>query len=369
MRDTLASNLGYWSRSNHHRELVEPAAKRISTPAGQRLSVILGSGDVEKANRNAHRASVLKAGLSPELGDPPRESSEGRSPSSYTYSIWADTEKWSLKGSRNVVRRVGWKKILFVLALVIAAVVAIAVGVTVGLKKPSSNNDSDSDSSTSPELIEQGDSSDSNEKPDPTGPLAPPSDKPTDFPIGKYSFVTFLDTVQSDCTANNATWTCAPNTDYYTDPTKAGATFNWIINKSSTGKLQISSPTENELGITFQGVELELMGEGTDSERYRARVSAKKTVNMGESECEYPAAYFTALLYTKGARGYPDLDKGQSDGNPEYPVWPYAVKIEQTAGGGPGVPACKGDFGDLKSQDPSTMCSCLYRNFLTPSPY
>lgn len=140
MRDTIASNLGYWSRSNNHRELREPAAKRISTPAGQRLSVILGTGDVEKANRSAHRASVLKAGLSPELGDPPRESSEGKSPStSYTYSIWADAEKWSLKGSRNVVRRVGWKKILFVLALVIAAVIAIAVGVTVGLKRPSSN--------------------------------------------------------------------------------------------------------------------------------------------------------------------------------------------------------------------------------------
>lgn len=67
------------------------------------------------------------------------------------------------------------------------------------------------------------------------------------------------------------------------------------------------------------------MGAGTDSERYRARVSAKKTVRMGDAECEYPAAYLTALLYTKGARGYPDLDKDHWNGSPEYQVWPYGM--------------------------------------------
>lgn len=50
-----------------------------------------------------------------------------------------------------------------------------------------------------------------------------------------------------------------------------------------------------------------------------------------------------------------------------------AVKIEQTAGGGPGVPACKNGGepleDDFTSQDRSTMCSCLYRNFFTPNPY
>ena len=142
MRDSLASVVGFWGRGSQHRELREPAAKRISTPAGQRLSVILGSGDVQKANQQsrsaAHRASVRKSGLPAELGDTPRESEEkSTNNSGYSYTVWSDGEKWSLKGSRNIVRRIGWKRVVVILAIVIAGIVAIAVGIAVGVKKKS----------------------------------------------------------------------------------------------------------------------------------------------------------------------------------------------------------------------------------------
>lgn len=241
--------------------------------------------------------------------------------------------------------------------------------------------------------------------------------------------VTFLDTIQTNCTANPATWTCHPNTIFNEDPIEAVAAFNWIISSSSGGKLQISSTQDNPFGIAFKNVELELVDEGKDAERYWFQTRKTKTVKPeksitkddAEAECDFKGTSLQGYLYTKMARSYPDTEKGEPEGDADFPVWPYgtfksplsvmffsiptptpvfdpisinsahqspfrfylfqrhiltpspAVRVEQSVGGGPGVPSCrKVSGGDeitegLETQDPSTLCSCLYKNWRTPS--
>jgi hypothetical protein len=178
-----------------------------------------------------------------------------------------------------------------------------------------------------------------NTAPTPTGTLAPPSSHPTNFPVGSYSMVTFLDTIQTNCTSNPATWTCHPNTVFYEDPSEAVATFNWIISSPSKDKFQISSKGDNPFGIEFTNQELELLDQGKDAERYRFQLSTTKTVKPEksitedgqEAECEFVGTSLQAYLYTKMARSYPDTDKGQPSGDPEFDVWPYGTYIPASA--------------------------------------
>lgn len=122
--------------------MAEPQPKRISTPAGQRLSVILENGDAPAKTRDSHRASVRKSGLAAALGDPPRESIENQSndSSGYSYSVWSDGEKFSaLRNHKQIAKRGGWKRLVIILAVVIALIVALAVGLAIGLRKKSSH--------------------------------------------------------------------------------------------------------------------------------------------------------------------------------------------------------------------------------------
>lgn len=161
----------------------------------------------------------------------------------------------------------------------------------------------------------------------PTSTLTP-SAVPSNFPVGAYSLVTFLDTVATDCTSNNATWTCAPYTDYYSDPQKALAIINWEITGSS-GVYKISSKDTSDLYMTFQNAPLDLLDEGKSTERYRFQISRTKTVNMtgtignskGTFECDYGATNLQAYLYTKMQRTYPDDTISVT--NTPNTVWPY----------------------------------------------
>jgi hypothetical protein len=166
--------------------------------------------------------------------------------------------------------------------------------------------------------------------PTPTGSISPTS-TPSNFPQGNFSLITFLDTVSTDCTANAATWTCYPYTDYNTSPSESLATFNWIITSSpSSSSYQISS-TKNPFSISFTNADLTLLDEGEDSERYHFQLQDTKTVSPSTSitddgasvECEYDNTSLQAFLYTKMQKSYPDTANGDEDGGPAYPVWPW----------------------------------------------
>jgi len=131
---------------------------------------------------------------------------------------------------------------------------------------------------------------------------------------------------------------------------------------------------------------MELLDQGQDSERYHFQLQQTKTVspstNLTEdnasAQCDFDNTSLQAFLYTKMAKGYPDTSKGQSDGHPAYPEWPYALRIEQAVGGGQDTPSCykisnDGGHGDaitngLTAQDAGSLCSCLYKNWRTPAP-
>lgn len=162
-------------RSSAHQPLDdERPAKRISTPAGQRLSVILDSkrskspaaaakisvtttstycndpthqhiGPVQHGPKTPKKTGMVSMLTGGRLGDTPRESLEGRTPngSNLSVSVWSDRESEAEKfghirqPQRRGIAGWGWKKIAIVAAIVIAVIIALAVGLAVGLKKKS----------------------------------------------------------------------------------------------------------------------------------------------------------------------------------------------------------------------------------------
>jgi hypothetical protein len=142
--------MAFWDRlksssSSAHQQIHdEPQPKRISTPAGNRLSVILenGSADAQAAKtRESHRASVRKSGLSAALADAPRESMEDGSNNSsgYSYSVWSDGEKRfaALRNHKQIAKRGGWRRLAILLMILLVITIALAVGLAVGLRKKS----------------------------------------------------------------------------------------------------------------------------------------------------------------------------------------------------------------------------------------
>lgn len=437
-------------RSSTHQPLGDDRpAKRISTPAGQRLSVILDAtrskspsatakinvtttstycndpnhthiGPVQHGHKTAKKSGMVSVLTGGRLGDTPRESSEEQSHngSNLSVSVWSDKDAEKFGQIRQQKRRGiaawGWKKIVIIAALIIALLVALAVGLAIGLKKKttsryggcmrsrlnqqltdiSSTSATTTTDNTQPAVSGPSTSTSTSSDLPPASPTntLTPSTAPSNFPVGAYSLVTFLDnTVTTDCTSDVATWTCAPYTSYYDDPQKALAVFNWEIS-GSTGAYKISSKGQDAtFGTTFQNEKLELLDAGKSTERYRFQISRSKTVNMtgsigeetGDFECDYGATNLQGILYTQMQRTFPDDTIAVS--NAASSAWPYgecpshyfemncltsltAVKIEQSASGGVGVPSCKKSSGEkvtkgLEDQKTSTLCSCLYRNW------
>lgn len=229
----------------------------------------------------------------------------------------------------------------------------------------------------------------------PAAPSASSSPKPAEsFPIGSYTFTTFLDTTSANCTSNPASWKCEPSVTYASSPTNAQATFNWIIsaadsNSSSGSNLTISS-TDNPFVIDFSDAPLTLADAGTDNERYTFSITVAKAVFPSFNvKCDYNDTQFTANLYTNKPKSYPGNSTsatptssaagaaatGGAAGAPAggaFANWNFAVDAEQSIGGGVDVPACY----SLVDEEPGNrvtagydvmpaadFCSCAYKNY------
>lgn len=83
------------------------------------------------------------------------------------------------------------------------------------------------------------------------------------------------------------------------------------------------------------------------------------------STCYFNATTFQAYLYTKMPKTYP-ANSTETNSTDAFTAWPYAVKIEQIAAAGAGVPDCmdsSGDsVGDFSVSDDGQLCDCLYLN-------
>jgi hypothetical protein len=356
---------------------------------------------IEQKSKRRHMTN-FKAGYSSKgstlVGDE-RDSKEERvsGPMGYSYDI-SSNEKLELppptltrkiKESDFVRRKGGWKRLLLIILVLLICLVAIVVGVVVGLgqQKKKNNNDAASDGNSgasqpgSTETIGVvGAAGASPTAGVGSSPLS--TSVPNGFPVGTYSFSTFLDTVTTDCAPDANTWTCFPYTIYNTDHSKALTTFNWIIKEGSKADTYSISSVPNPFAIEFENAAMKMVDKGGVNERYQFQVTMDKTVvpsgaisdDGASATCVYNSTTFTGYMYTKRAKNYPSEEIATVKAT--YTAWPYAVRVEQTIGGGEDIPNCyrttNGQLGDkignTTATDPTTLCSCLYRNYLTPIP-
>ncbi|CAK1357033.1 hypothetical protein CB0940_11806 [Cercospora beticola] len=272
-------------------------------------------------------------------------------------------------------RRRTWLIIAGVALLAIALIVGLAVGLTVGRSGSNSNNGAAQNTS------------------DPTS-SGGADQQP--FPIGQYSMITRLQTLNSSCTSVAETWNCFPYQVY--DPANAATSdgsrsiYNWVIsNTSSTyatigsgstsddgepANLTISS-TSNPFSLMFEDTPLTYISpkSNSSSARYTFRIDMDKAFNPPVSlaannvatQCYFNQTSLTGTLYLSAPRTYPESNN--SDGGLQ---WPYAIDIRQSSPGGTDVPACyefvQGQQGaritsGLTPQSVDTECSCDYRNY------
>lgn len=222
-----------------------------------------------------------------------------------------------------------------------------------------------------------------------------PSTAPTGpFPIGSWTFTTFLSTVSTNCTSNPESWTCEPAQTFAQSPSGSQAMFNWIITPAAgtaqqqQQNLSISS-TNNPFAITFANTSLTLADAGTGNERYTftAQSVPKVVYPSANIKCYYNETTFSGDLYTKKSKTYPAGSSSSSttssaatasstavgsSNQPLFADWGFAVDATQSIGGGVDVPECytwnNGVDGDrvttgYTSEPVGSFCSCAYANF------
>lgn len=221
--------------------------------------------------------------------------------------------------------------------------------------------------------------------------LPPDSPSPNQsFPLGAYTFPTFLSTVTTSCTPLTSTWTCFPYKTYAQSPTSALATFIWII--TSTGgdnnaDEYLISTTANPFALTFTNATLRLVDRGLESEALMFRAPMQKIVAPNEdissdgsgaaSRCLYDETVFEGRLFTRRAKTYPSQDVNttsggqEEEGREEFEPWPYALEAAQTINMEPKCfKTVNGKMGDrieiaAGRSGGGGECECGYRNFGT----
>jgi hypothetical protein len=272
-------------------------------------------------------------------------------------------------------RRGGWKRLALIISGVLLVVIALGVGLGVGL-----SNKKKSGSNTSAQ------------------PSSPDDNPPQKFPLGEYSMITALKTVEYGCTTNQATWRCWPYTIFSPSTnTSSLASFNWIISNTDDtyatdssattpadgvpANLTVSS-TNDPFGITFTDKPLTYISPSTNTSSARLTFSFSMskvvvpsqaiTTDNSNAKCFFNETTFTGTLYLSSQRNYPSADLQHSSSLGGYEQWPYAVEITQVANGGTNVPDCYETTDGQPGQPitygleptPSTEeCLCDYRNF------
>lgn len=369
----------YIFRNQYPQPLGQPPPKRISTPAGQRLSTITEGPPDSNLQRQGRRAifssrlqntpfarryfgSTSSRDAAPETEkNPPAYSSQpppaSRRSALFTGSVWSASSTYSGDeplqasptpspgiGDRVFGQRGGWKRVIVFLVIIVVVIIALAVGLGVGLtrKNNSSNSKSGSGSSNSPQS----------------------------FPLGTWTLDTFLTNTSTSCTADPSTWQCDP-LQLYPSPTSAYA-FTWTISSSShppSNSTLLISAMNNPLALTFPNTTLILQSPGTPNEHYAFNLTMSKTSitpslndNPASDRCYFNSTILSATLYTQMARQIPN------DANATN-VWPAAVNIMQTSPGGANVPDCYPLLGNtiagpritgIAPQPESSMCECMY---------
>ena len=369
--------------SSRPRQIVQPRSKRILASAGQRLSTIV-----------EHATAPIQAPPPPNsfgrkvlaFANPLQRSNEKR-PQISEFSTESDStistldieKNKGLAENKHIAKRGGWTRLTILILLSLLIILALGLGIGFGLKRKTSS----STSTTNPAS-----NAITSSPANPTTTGVPPSSP--EFPTGSYSLTTYLSSVQTNCTANPATWTCFPYTTYAANPNGSITAFNWDISSSSSNNTHLVSSSHDPFALTFPAQPLTLLDPGQPSERYTFSLTLPKQVapsaaiapNGAAATCFYNASTLTASLYTRMAPSYPIAKssgdgEGGGGGGPSYTEWPFAVRVEQNAEGGLEVPDCYEMNGDgqvgtritagLVAQPANSECSCVYQNFDAPT--
>jgi len=264
----------------------------------------------------------------------------------------------AIANNKHLAKRGGFKTLALFILLALLCIVAVVVGVVIGLRnhKKSTNN-----SSGGP------DGGASGNLPNPNGPSN------ATFPAGSYSIDTVLSTVSANCTSNAATWRCFPFSTYAESPAKSATNFDWIITPDPKSSNYLISTTPNVFAVLFTNISLSLMNATQDTEHYYFQTTMQKatipnsplTPTNSVSMCYFNQTNFQGYLYTKMEKTYPNNSTTANATEP-YGPWPYAVRIEQTSPGGPGIPTCLDPSGksqgNFSVSDTTESCQCEYLN-------
>ncbi|KAF2219443.1 hypothetical protein BDZ85DRAFT_268459 [Elsinoe ampelina] len=369
-------------RRPHSTLLEVPPPRRMSTPAGDRLATILENGGDGPARENAPSRHSNKTWSTKSRGPTlPRASAE-TTPPPYASREWRPDDLRYFAGDeksgpkmRLAGRRGGLGRFLIIALIVLVVIVALAVGLGVGLSRR--NKTTERAGSGDAESSEQGGAQ---------------------FPLGQYTFVTSLRSVQTDCTSNPATWRCYPySTSQGSNSTNGLALFNWILTSpsqdfpsnasapsttsSGTSTSLTVSASRDPFSIPLKNQTLTYINDNNNP-RYTFLFTYPKIVvpstaltsNNAATTCYFNQTQFIATLYLSNSRlvDYPGdsiTDSAQVQGG--YPRWPYAVEIREVSNGGQDTPVCyettNGVMGarveGLMQQSGDRQCSCNYRNF------
>ncbi|KAI9692124.1 MAG: hypothetical protein M1822_006354 [Bathelium mastoideum] len=365
--------------------------RRILASAGKRLSTIMeNSNPTTQAPSNGSFAKKFLMTENPLRKNHNKEPAiYEMSPASEANSSSIDSERHRiLAENRHIARRGGWKRLALILLLLLLTLIALGLGLGLGLSRKLHPSDSTTPSSDF--------ASGTNSSALPTATPGVPSSSPQ-FPLGTYSLTTYLATVNTNCTSNSATWTCFPYTTYTSNPSTALTTFNWALSMNgTTDNAREISALQDPFALNFASEPLALLDANLPTERYTLNITLPKQVSPstalaganGEvSTCFYNSTTLQAELYMKMASSNNDSSStggggnggsggedssGGGAGGASYPAWPFAVRVEQVATGGEGVPDCyemeNGVVGQrittgLESEGPASECSCVYQNF------
>lgn len=223
--------------------------------------------------------------------------------------------------------------------------------------------------------------------PDPSSVEPPsPSQSPSlqKFPVGSYTFQTYLISVTTNCSSSQS-WTCLPYRTYSESPSDSVASYQWIIEPSSPSSPNLTiSSSDNPFNIEFANASLSLLDKGSDSERYTFTANFEKRVPvLGDKSCFYPNASLKGTFYTKQAKSNTTAESSNASTSlkptataeipsDKFAQWRYAVEATVSASGGSDVPACYHMMGTSKgaqysegsaSKTVGDVCSCEYKNY------
>lgn len=391
--------MAFWKTSTSQQpidsSLRTPASRRMTPPSAQRLQTITEGGATASPppipRRSSLRGTASNSSMRPHSrrgsGSATSRDTSRTAPPPYNWvsesadsrdaSTPGDIEKPGATTRESKGSRGGWLRLVLTAVLVLLVIIALTVGLGVGLtrrKHKHKNQEQAAPAETPP---------------------------PQRFPLGQYSLVTALKSVETNCTSNPATWSCYPyhvfNSSDNSTSSSSLTTFNWVIsNTSESYATNTSSPTflqgapanlsisttNDPFGITFTDKSLTYISSSTNdtSARFTFSFTMPKlvipspaiTVDNSAAECFFNQTVFEGTLYLAAKREYPSGDLAGSANLGGFQQWPYAVEISQTAAGGPNVPNCyktvNGAVGapitaGLVPQPDTQKCLCEYRNF------